>query len=88
VDESVSFELLVEGEHGSLGGWVHVTGTTTAAKEDLGSGRWNGDWDCSLTRGDLSCGELAVIASTTTATVVDGASEEGGLLGNLDRHVY
>ena len=86
VDESVSLELLIEGEHCALRGWVYVAGTTAAAKEDPGVGGWDGNWECRLASGNLGSGELAVVSSTATATVVDGAGVEGGLLGDLDRH--
>ena len=36
VDDSITLELLVEGEHGTLAGWVDVPATSAAAEEDLG----------------------------------------------------
>lgn len=63
-------KFLIEGEHGALGSSVGVTNASSAAIEwaglclDLvGLGLW---------RGNFVLGELAIVASTANAGVVDG----------------
>lgn len=73
MDQAVSLEFLVEGEHGSLGGWVDVTGTTATAEEELGGSGWNGS-DCggSAASCELGGGDSAVVTGTAATAVIDG----------------
>lgn len=85
VEETVTFKLLVEGEHGTLSLGLDVTSSTTATEEDLGGGRGNaGCWG----RGAQEArAQAAVIASTSTAGMVVGTSVvDGRTFSDLDGH--
>lgn len=86
MDQAVSLELLVKGEHGTLGDWVGVTGTTTATKEELGGGGWR-DRCCrgSDTPYEVRGRNLAVVTGTAATAVVDGGSVDWSV-GDLDGH--
>lgn len=86
MDQAVSLKLLVEGEHGSLGGGVDIAGTAAAAEEELGRGGWNG-WGCGWSGAgcELEGRDPAVVTGTTTAAVVDGGGVDWSV-GDLDRH--
>lgn len=86
MDQAVSLEFLVEGEHGSLGGWVDVTGPAAAAKEELGGSGWNGS-DCGGSGAgcELGGGDSAVVPGTASTAVVDGGGVDWSV-GDLDGH--
>jgi len=66
----VTLELFVEGKHGTFGSGVSVTDTSTSAIE------WAGLWLDVMRNGlwssDFRLGELAIVAGTTNAGVVEG----------------
>lgn len=89
VEDTVSLELLVEGEHCSLGLGLDVASAATPAKEDAGGWRGGSGWEGSRD----SCGErrgaweTAVVACAAAAGVVVGAGVvDGGAFGDLERH--
>ena len=89
VEDTVSLELLVEGEHCSLGLGLDVASSATPAKEDTGGWRGGSGWEgsrdgCGERRGAW---ETAVVACAAAAGVVVGAGVvEGGAFGDLEGH--
>lgn len=43
MDQTISLEFLIKGEHCSLSSRMNVSGTTTATEEEFGGGGWNLD---------------------------------------------
>jgi len=89
VEDAVSLELLIEGEHCSLGLGLDVASAATPAKEDTGGWRGGSGWEGSCD----GCGErrgvweTAVVACATAAGVVVGAGAvDGGAFGDLEGH--
>jgi len=89
VEDTVSLELLVEGEHCSLGLGLDVASATTPAKEDTGGWRGGSGWEgsrdsCRERRGAW---ETAAVACAAAAGVVVGAGVvDGGAFGDLEGH--
>lgn len=85
VHKAVPLKLLVEGEHGALRGGVDIASAAAAAKEDLARGSGGRERNGGGDGGKLGLGELAVVAGTAAAAVVDGGVVGEGVIGD-DRH--
>jgi len=89
VEDTVSLELLVEGEHCSLGLGLNVASAATPAKEDTGDWRGGSGWEgsrdgCRERRGAW---ETAVVACAAAAGVIVGAGVvDGGAFSDLEGH--
>jgi len=85
VEKTVTFELLIKGEHGALSLGLGVANSTTAAEEDRGGrGRHAGS-----RRGGAkgARAQAAIVAcTTTTGMVVSTGIEDGRTFGDLDGH--
>lgn len=86
VENAVSLELLVEGEHGTLGGRLDVAAATATAEEDLaGGGRGKRSGVCGHSLELISI-EPAVVSCAAASTVVDGVVVSEGVVVDLDGH--
>lgn len=86
MEEAVAFELLIEGEHSTLGLGLDVSNSTTATEEDLGGrgGRRNGSfWG----RAKEAGAQAAIVASSAATSMVVGTGVVNGrTFGDLDGH--
>jgi len=89
MEDAVSLELLVEGEHCSLGLGLDVASAAAPTKEDAGGwgsggGGWEGSRDgCWEGRGAW---EATIVACAAAAGVVVGALVDGGAFSKLEGH--
>lgn len=86
MEEAVTFELLIKGEHGALGLGLNVANSTAATEEDLG-GRGRGGNSSCWGRAKEAGAQAAIIASTAATSMVVGTSVvDGRTFGDLDGH--
>lgn len=86
VEETVAFELLIEGEHGTLSLGFDISNSTAATEEDLGGrggGRNGGFWG----RAQEARAQAAIVASSAATSMVVGTGVvDGRTFGDLDGH--
>lgn len=85
MEDAVTFKLLIEGEHSTLGLRLDIASSTTTTEEDLRGRRGNA---CCWGGGAKEArAQAAIIACTTAASMVKGTSVmDGRTLGDLDGH--
>lgn len=88
MEEAVTFELLIEGEHGALGLGLNIANSTAATEEDLGGrSRGRGGNSSYWGRAKEARAQAAIIASTAATSMVVGTSVvDGRTFGDLDGH--
>jgi len=88
VEDTVSLELLVEGEHCSLRLRLDVASAAAPTKEDAGGWGGGSGWEGSSDGcWEGRCAwETAVVACAATAGMVVGALVDGGAFSDLEGH--